>query len=128
MADTVYDKKDQYERIKAHLVPGEILYLVYDMKGGGTGFVGVTDRRLIFQDSAFLGKKRSMVSLPFTQITAVGVEESGGFFSSSTLQILSSAREWEFQFRSADKAYQAYQYIMRNLHQEEAAGVMGPAG
>ena len=43
----VYDNETQYRQIVAYLLPGETLYAVYDCKGIGTGFVGITDRRLI---------------------------------------------------------------------------------
>ena len=53
MSEIIYDKKDQRRRVMNHIVPGETLYAVYDMKGGGTGFVGITDLRLIFMDESF---------------------------------------------------------------------------
>lgn len=53
----VYDDESQYRRIVAYLMPGETLYAVYDCKGAGTGFVGITDRRVIFYDQGMLAKK-----------------------------------------------------------------------
>jgi len=38
------------------MVPGEALYAVYDCKGAGTGFIGITDRRIIFYDKRFMRK------------------------------------------------------------------------
>lgn len=120
-----HDKADQLKKIMAHVMPGETLYAVYDMKGGGTGFVGITDLRLIFMDQAFLRKSKAMVSLPYTKVTAVGSEDSGGIiFSSSKLHIIAGSREWEFEFRSNDKAHKAYQLIMRNLLQSEKKGLL----
>ena len=38
MSEIIYDKKDQMQRVMNHVVPGETLYAVYDMKGVGAGF------------------------------------------------------------------------------------------
>jgi hypothetical protein len=35
-----YDNKGQLDRIEALLIHPELLYAVFDLKGGGTGFVG----------------------------------------------------------------------------------------
>ena len=40
------DKKDQYDQIVPWMLAGEKLHVVFDCKGGGTGFVAVTDKRL----------------------------------------------------------------------------------
>ncbi|MBK8430196.1 MAG: hypothetical protein IPL28_02375 [Chloroflexi bacterium] len=123
--DVIYDKKDQLQKIEAHLVTGETLYAVFDMKGGGTGFVGITDLRLIFMDQSFVRKSKAMVSLPFSKITAVGSDDSGGIiFGTSKLIVLAGSRDWEFEFRSNDKAHKAYELIMRNLLQKEAKGLL----
>jgi hypothetical protein len=58
----VYDNETQYRQIVAYLLPGETLYAVYDCKGIGTGFVGITDRRLIFYDQGIIAKERMMLS------------------------------------------------------------------
>lgn len=127
MADVHFDKKDQLEKVQAHVMQGETLYAVLDMKGGGTGFVGITDLRLIFLDHAFVKKSKAMVSIPFSKITAVASVDSGGIiFGTSTLQVVAGSREWEFEFRSNDKAHYAYQLIMRNLLQRESKGMMQP--
>jgi hypothetical protein len=39
MSRVILDKRDQLGKIKRMLMPGEFLYAVYDMKGGGTGFI-----------------------------------------------------------------------------------------
>ena len=124
MAEIVHDKKDQLRKIGSHLMPNEQLYAVYDLKGGGTGFIGITDLRLIFMDKAFIRKSKSVVSLPYTKITAVGSVDTGALiFGSSKLQIITAGRDWEFQFRSNPKAHHAYQLIMQNLLQTEAKGI-----
>ena len=120
----IHDKKEQVYKIAPLIVEGETLYAVYDMKGGGTGFVGITDLRLIFMDQAFMKKKKAIVSLPYTRITVIASEDSGKvLFGTSNLSVRAGDQEWVFQFRSNKKAHEAYNLIMRNLLQTEAKGM-----
>lgn len=94
------------------------------MKGGGTGFVGIIDLRIVFMDKAFMRKKKALVSVPFTRMSAVASEDSGSLlFGTSKLIIVAGARDWEFEFRSNDKAHTAYNLILANLLQTEAHGM-----
>ncbi len=52
-----FDKQDQVDKIQAGLLPGESIIAVYDGKGGGTGFIGLTNRRVVLQDNGFVGKR-----------------------------------------------------------------------
>lgn len=128
MPDIDYDKKEQMEKIAALVIPGEQLLAVYDMKGGGTGFIGITDLRLIFLDESFIRKTHALVTVPFTKLTAIAVEDTGRtlnpFGATSRLLITAGAREWEFEFRSNDKANRAYRLIMANLLQTEKRGML----
>lgn len=120
--EVIFDKQDQLDKIWDWILPGETLYAVYDCKGAGTGFIGVTDRRIIFYDKRFIGKKKAMVTVPYSQIAAVSSEDKSnlltgrGFFSSSTLGIHTTGNAYyEFEFRGADKAHEAYSFIMPHL-------------
>lgn len=128
MAEIDFDKKDQMERIQTLVIEGETLLAVYDMKGGGTGYMGITDLRLIFMDESFIRKSKALVAVPFSKITAVGVEDTGRtlnpFGATSRLLITAETREWEFEFRSNEKAHKAYRFIMGNLLQMEMKGMM----
>ncbi len=118
-----YDSKSQMERVAAMLMPDEVLYAVFDLKGAGSGFVGITDRRLIFMDQGVIRKKRTLVSLPYSKITAVASEDTGHIiFGSSTLMVTAGNRDWDFEFRTNEKAHRAYQLIMWNLLQNEREG------
>ncbi len=115
-----YDNKSQMERIMTMVMAPEVLFAVFDEKGRGSGFVGITDRRLIFLDMGVLRKKKHIVSLPYSRLTCVASEDSGGIvFNSSTLVIVSGQREWDFEFHTREKAHRAYQLIMWNLLQNE---------
>jgi hypothetical protein len=62
--EVIFDRQDQLERIRAGLLPGEEIEVVFDVKGGGTGFVGITSKRVIFQDNAWVVKSMAIVSIP----------------------------------------------------------------
>jgi hypothetical protein len=108
--------KDQYDRIKNYIIPGETLRAVFDCKGGGTGFVGISDQRVIFYDQGFLTKKKSMVSVPYHQIIAVASADEGGlFFKSSELTLITGAGKFSFEFKGSEKAHWAYNFIMNQI-------------
>lgn len=116
MADVDFDNKGQLERIQGGLVPGETLYAVYDMKGGGTGFIGITDRRVIIQDEGRIKKRRQLISIPYSRITMIGAADEGGILrSTSELTLYAGSQEFELEFRSGDKAQRAYAYIVQHL-------------
>jgi hypothetical protein len=124
MADTSsteFDQKGQVDQITPFLLDSERLYAVYDCKGSGTGFVGITNKRLIFYDKAFLAKRKALVSVPFSKITAVAsVDEGRGLFgSTSELIVRTGSEAYEFEFRGGDKAQRAYRFIMAELLESE---------
>lgn len=111
----VFDKQDQYDRIVPYVIGGETLRAVYDLKGGGTGFVGVTDQRIIFYDQSFLTKKKAMVSIPYHQIIAVASADEGTIFKTSEITLITAAGKFEFEFRGSDKAHWVYSFIMNQI-------------
>lgn len=111
----IFDKKDQYDRIAAYLIQGEKLPAVFDCKGAGTGFLGITDRRLIFYDQGVVLKKKSMVSIPYHQVIGVVSADEGLIFQTSEIVIITAAGRFSFEFRGADKAHWAYSYILGQI-------------
>jgi hypothetical protein len=112
-----YDNKTQYERITGYVIPGETLYAVFDCKGVGTGFVGITDQRVIFYDQEVLtlGKHKAMISIPYHQIIGVAVSDDGVVFRTSTIVLMTAAGKFSFEFRGQDKAPWAYRFIMNRI-------------
>jgi hypothetical protein len=51
------------------------------MKGGGTGFLGVTTKRIIVYDKAFLRKMKAVVSIPYSRVQTIAVEDESGLFT-----------------------------------------------
>ena len=116
------DRKEQLQKIEDICLPGEMIRAVYDLKGGGTGFLGITDKRLIFFDRSFFKGQKAMVSLPYNRIACVASEDDKGnfikpgFFASDKLFVYPMGMEArEFEFRGADKAHQAHNMIMEYL-------------
>ncbi len=113
---TAFDKQDQLDRIKAYLLNDEFLYAVYDCKGAGTGFVGVTDRRVIFYDQGmFMNKNKKMISIPYSKMVGVASADEGMIFKSSEITLLTAAGNFQFEFRGAEKAHWVYKFIVGKL-------------
>jgi hypothetical protein len=103
MDDVGFDKRDQLEKIEAALLPGKEIKAVFDLKGGGTGFLGITAKRVIFQDNNFLRRMKALVvSILYRSIHTVAAEDDAGmfagrgFFASSKIVIGTSSGEYEF--------------------------------
>ena len=108
MADVVDEnKRDQLHQIESGLLPGEQIIAVYDAVGVGTGFLGLTNRRVILQDKSFVGKRVAITSIPYTKITSVSVINNkswgGSFFSSGTIAIGVGTHSYEVEFRGDHK-------------------------
>ncbi|HET7271003.1 MAG TPA: hypothetical protein VFI90_07925 [Rubrobacter sp.] len=120
-AHVKFDRPDQLEKIRAGLLPGEEIEAVFDSKGGGSGFMGITSKRVIFQDNAWVKNMKAVVSMPFSRIHTVAAEDAvgfftgRGFFSSSTIVVTTTAGAHTFQFRGADKAQIAHDMILKHM-------------
>jgi hypothetical protein len=110
-----YDNKGQFERISAYCIPGETIYAVFDCKGGGTGFVGITDQRVMFYDQGVFLKKKSMISIPYNQVIGLASVDEGLIFQTSEITLITAAGKFNFEFRGGDKAHRAYAYIMNQI-------------
>lgn len=73
MTEPFFDREDQHRRVESALVPGEHAWMTLDCKGGGTGFVAITDKRLIFQDQSWRKSRNVLVSVPLDRVHAVGI-------------------------------------------------------
>jgi len=115
----VFDKQEQVQKVEAMLLEGETLIAVYDCIGAGTGFVGVTDLRIILQDNSFVGKKIALTSLPYSKVTSVSFVQDrsmfGKFASSSSVAITVGSHSHEADFRGEDKARYVHDLVLRRL-------------
>ena len=109
-----YDSKTQLDRVVPHLLQGEALLYVYDLKGAGTGFLGVTDRRLIFMDQNFLDRKDSaIISVPFARISYVAIQTEHKMLGRDTsgVTVAVTGRTFDFVFHGLKKAHDIFQVI-----------------
>jgi len=118
----VFDRQEQLQKVEAGLLDGEQIFAVYDLKGGGAGFLGITSKRLIVFDRTYLNDRHAMVSIPYNRIVTVAAEDhpnplaGRGFFSSSKLLLLlHGEKHYQFEFRGADKALHAPNLILWHM-------------
>jgi hypothetical protein len=116
------DKKEQLEKVEDFCLANEVIRAVFDLKGVSTGFLAITDKRLIYYDKEFFKKQKAMVSLPYTRIAQVasddekGILIQRGFFVSDKLYVYPQGLEPKvFEFRGGDKAHMAHYLIMEHL-------------
>jgi hypothetical protein len=111
-----YDKPDQLQQIQSGLLQGEQIIAVYDAIGAGTGFLGLTDRRVIIQDKSFVGKKVAITSIPYSKITSVSVVSNksfaGSFFSSGSIAVNVGTHVYEVDFRGEQKCHHVHNVIL----------------
>jgi hypothetical protein len=114
-----HDRAEQLQQIQQGLLPGETIYAVYDCTGAGTGFVGVTDLRVILQDKSFVGKLTAITSIPYGKVQSVSIVTNksmmGSFFSSGQLAISTAQAVHMAEFRGTDKARHIHDVIMHHL-------------
>ncbi|HEX6685105.1 MAG TPA: PH domain-containing protein [Candidatus Limnocylindrales bacterium] len=120
-SEIVYDRKEQLEQVNSGLLQGEKVLAVYDAIGTGTGFLGLTDRRVIIQDKSFVGKRVALTSIPYPKITSVSVVSNkswaGSFFSSGSIAINVGTHVYEVEFRGHQKAHHAHNVILHFITQ-----------
>ena len=117
----VYDKQEQFDKIVAGLLQGEIVVAVYDAIGAGTGFIGLTNKRVIIQDNSFVGKKTALTSIPYAKVQSVSYVSDksmlGKFASSSTIALQAGGTTHEVQLRGQEKASHVHNVILWNIMQ-----------
>ena len=121
-ADMVFDRMEQLQKLEGFCQPDEVIRAVFDLKGAARGFIGITDKRVIFYDKAYMREQKAMVSIPYSRISMVGSEDDKGFlirrgfFVTGKLTISGLGFEDRtFEFRGGDKAHQAHNIIMEYL-------------
>lgn len=89
---------------------------VYDGKGAATGFIGLTNRRVVLQDNSFVGKKVAITSIPYSTVNAVSFVSDksmlGKFASSSSIALSVGGQTYEVEFRGEEKAKHAHDVVL----------------
>lgn len=116
MGTPAFDRQDQLHQIQSGLLQGETVIAVYDAIGAGTGFLALTDRRVIVQDKSFVGKRVAITSIPYAKITSVSVVNNksvaGSFFSSGSIAIHVGTLTYEVEFRGNVKSQHVHNVIL----------------
>jgi hypothetical protein len=116
MGDVIYDNKGQLQQIESGLLDGETIIAVYDAVGAGTGFIGLTNRRVIIQDKSFVGKRVAITSIPYAKVSSVSVVANkswaGQFFSTGTIAITVGQHIYEVEFRGSEKTHHVHNVIL----------------
>ncbi|CAM3283072.1 Bacterial Pleckstrin-like y domain-containing protein [Stackebrandtia soli] len=119
VADPVFDKKDQLKQIEESLLDGEHILAVYDAIGVATGFIGMTNKRVIIMDKSFVGERIALTSIPYARISSVSVTSNrsfaGQYFSSGSLAIHVGTSIYEVEFRGDKKTHHTHQLIMHHI-------------
>jgi len=119
MAKATYDRREQLRQIESGLLPGEEVIAVYDAVGAGTGFIGLTNRRVIVQDKSFVGKKVAITSIPYAKITSVSVVSNkswgGSFFSTGAIAIHVGTHTYEVVPRRPEEPPRAQRHPALHL-------------
>jgi hypothetical protein len=114
-----HDRPEQLQQVAGGLMPGEQIIAVYDAIGAGTGFLGLTDRRVVIQDKSFMGKKIAITSIPYSKITSVSVVSNkslaGSFFSSGSIAINVGTHVYEVDFRGEQKSHHVHNVILHYI-------------
>ena len=116
MSEIVYDRKEQMKQIQSGLLEGEQIIAVYDAIGTGTGFIGLTNRRIIIQDQSYVGKRFAITSIPYSKVSSVSVVSNkswaGQYFSTGTIAITVGTHIYEVEFRGSDKTHHVHNVIL----------------
>jgi hypothetical protein len=119
MTDVVYDSKGQLKQIESGLLEGEQVIAVYDAVGAGTGFIGLTTRRVIIQDKSFVGNRVAITSIPYSKISSVSVVSNkswaGQYFSTGTIAITVGTHVYEVEFRGSEKTHHVHNVILHYI-------------
>jgi hypothetical protein len=114
--EPVYDRPEQLEHVRRGLMPAETIIAVYDAVGAGTGFLGLTDQRVVLQDNSFVGKRVAITSIPYSRITSVSVVSNksimGSFFSAGSIALNVGTHTYEVSFRGEQKAHHVHSVLL----------------
>lgn len=114
-----YDREDQLQKIQSLILNNETIYAVYDAIGVGTGFIGITNKRIILQDNSFVGGKSAITSIPHSRVSSVSISSNksalGKFVSKSEIYIHVGQQIISVEFRGDDKARHAHDLICSQI-------------
>ena len=116
MTEIPHNVRDQLAAVERGLLEGEQVIAVYDAKGAGTGFIGLTDVRVILQDESYVGGRVALTSVPYSAVHAVSLVSNKSFLSgwveAATVAIVISGKTFEIELRGHEKAQHVHDVIL----------------
>jgi hypothetical protein len=102
MSNIPHDRSDQLGHVQSGLLQDEQIYCVYDDKGFGSGFIALTNLRVIILNKSFISAFPShkgvsaTISLPYSHVSSVSTLSKtsafGRFFSDSHIYLITNRR------------------------------------
>ncbi len=72
-------------------------------------------RVLIHYEQALLRSRKSMMPIPYHQIVGVASAEEGTRLKTGEITLLTSAGQFTFEFRDAEKAHWTYEFVVDRI-------------
>lgn len=115
--DAHFDKREQYDQVAAGLLQDERLLAVYDCKGLGADFVGVTSFRVVHQDKSAIGGRAAAVSVPYSRVTSVAFAMDKNVLtrSTSTVRVSYSGGAIDAEFYGPEKAKYVHDTVLWHI-------------
>lgn len=79
-------------------------------------FLVVTNKRLVFVDKSWNTTKKSIISIPYSKITHISVQQGGGLFSlSKEFEIYIGKESYEFKLMNQAEIIDLYKMIASKI-------------
>lgn len=118
MGGPVFDKREQLDTVAAGLLDGERIIAVYDTADAGTGFLGLTDLRVVLQDAAS-GGRTAITSIPYARIGTVSFvtdrNAPGRSADAAAVALSVGADTYEVTLRDDGAARHAHDVVLWHL-------------
>jgi len=83
--------------------------------GTALDFVALTNERIIFVDRTVFGKKKAIISIPYSKIDAITWEKGSFWSGMSRLEIVTRAKTYELSFRKETNVQGFYQLLAHGI-------------
>lgn len=106
------NRKKDLHQVAGLLYPGE--YLIQTV-GTLLDFVALTNERMIFVDRSVFGKRKAIISIPYSKIDAISLEKSSFWSGMNRLEIVTRAKTYELTFFKQANVQGFYQLLAQGI-------------
>lgn len=106
------NRKKDLHMVADLLYQGE--YLIQTI-GSLLDFVALTNERIIFVDRNMFGRKKAIISIPYSKIDAIRLEKSSFWSRRNRLEILTRAKTYELTFYKKEYVQGFYQLLAQGI-------------